>query len=139
VAENQTQPDDIAYYNGAVAYMNGGPYDEVYDGLMARVRGLADAFAKSSLYADYLVYKADIERDPILSLRVSVFKEAQAEYERMLAEGTVAFDDEKRISHMYAELMLDGSAGPYLECETKLLDLYRNTLDTLAAACMLDI
>jgi len=97
---------------------------------------LAGRFQNSNLYKDYRQYKKILAEDPLLLERVMVFKKNQFELEsKRMREGSVSFDEEKRVANQYTELSLHPMAGAFLACEHELLYLYRQAMDIICEAC----
>ena len=101
---------------------------------------LAELFKNSDLYRDYCAYKEALKNeDTEISEKITAYKKSQYELEtKRLKNGSVSFEDEKRLAHYYTELSLHKTAGPFLEKEYELLDLYRKVMDIISDACEID-
>ena len=107
--------------------------------LLAEAQKLAAGFQKSSLYQDYCRHKKTLEADPLLMGKVEAFKSGRMELEsKRMQEGSVSFDEEKRIAQQYTELSLHPAAGAFLLCEYELLQLYKQAFDILSEACVME-
>jgi len=114
-------------------------YNNENASLMEDAQKLAKRFKDSALYRDYLQYKNAIAADPDLLSKVQAYKKSSLELEtKRLRDGTVAFDEEKRMSYKYTELSLHPEARAFLDCEYELLLLYRQSLDIICEACQID-
>ena len=104
--------------------------------ILKDAQALAQCFQNSGLYRDYCYHKKALENDPLTFAQVKAFKDSQLKLEsKRLREGSVAFDEEKRLSHQYTDLSLHPIAGAFLACEYELLELYRQALDIICEAC----
>ena len=107
--------------------------------LLEGSRELAGRFKDSELYQNYCRHKKNLESDPPLLAQIEAYKKSQFELEtKRLREGSVSFDEEKRVAHQYTQLSLSPVAGAFLTCEHELLELYRQALDTLCEACEIE-
>ncbi len=85
---------------------------------------LAAAITNSACYIEYKKYKEIIASDKELSDKVSYFRKTQLEYQAKLIENKgVSFEEEKHISKMYFDIILNDNAKIFIECEKQMLDL----------------
>jgi len=111
-------------------------YSEGVLSLLEETAQLAEKFQNSDIYLDYCRSKELLKNDTTMLDRLKEYKKIQHELEiKRLQEGTISFDEEKRLAHLYSELSLHPIAGSFLAAEHELLQLYRKALDSLSEAC----
>lgn len=105
----------------------------------AAANALAETLRESALYREYRKSRICLEEKPELARRLLEYKQKQAAFEmkRLLGQ-TVSFDEEKYISHLYAELSLNAEASTFFAREDAFLEVYRQVLDMLGGACEID-
>jgi len=97
---------------------------------------LAAVLQGSKMYEEYKRYKTELQAEPLLLERVQVYKNAQMELEsKRLQNGSVSFDEERRLAATYSELSLHPLAGAYLRLEYQMLQMYKRLFDVLTEAC----
>lgn len=134
MAKNKEKPNDFADYNGAVVMDNS--FVQETTTIIENARTLANNFRNNVLHKDYCRYKKAVEEDPLLLKRVVDYKKIQLELEsKRLADGSVGFDEEKRVAHQFSELSLHPVAGPFLAYEYELLNLYRQVFKIIDESC----
>ena len=108
--------------------------------ILEHAEQLAALFKDSDLYRDYCTYKEALNgEDAELAEKIAAYKKSRFELEsKRLKNGSVSFEDEKRLAHYYTELSLHKTAGLFLEKEYELLDLYRRVMDIISDACEID-
>ena len=101
---------------------------------------LSDELSKTECCARFCHYKQIVGADPILYNRIKDFKKAQIEFEyRELQDSPLSFEEEKNVSKLYSELVLNDNARHYLESEKAVLELFSRIIDIVSAACKIDI
>ena len=111
------------------------------DEIISAAENLADAFKRSDLYRTYRRSRLRVEEQPDLAYRLRAYKHAQNAYElkRLRDNSPPSFEEEKRISHLRAELYLNRDARAFLDCEETLLALYRKAAELLENACEIEV
>ncbi|MDR1664014.1 MAG: YlbF family regulator [Clostridiales bacterium] len=110
------------------------------DEITGAAQKLADALRESGLYKDYRKSKIRVTESPEISGRLLAFKKKQSLVETKRLQGQpVAFEEEKELSHLYAELSQSETARDFLLNEEAFLDAYRRMADILTAACEIDL
>ena len=108
--------------------------------ILAAAQTLADAISGSGEYADYRKSRIRVMENPDVAEKLFDFKKKQAAVElRRLQNQIITFDEEKQLSHQYAELSLNETAGRFLECEDVFLGLYNRALELINGACEIDV
>jgi cell fate (sporulation/competence/biofilm development) regulator YlbF (YheA/YmcA/DUF963 family) len=103
---------------------------------MKAARQFADALKESELYQAYRKSRVQLERYPDIVEKLKRFKQIHSKSE---AEAELSFDQEKNVSHRYAELTRHPAAAAFLERERVLLETYKNMIDLLDDAWEIDL
>ena len=110
------------------------------DEVLKQAKALADALRGSDVYNAYRRERIRVAENPALADNMLTFKKKQAAFElKRLQNQPVTFDEEKHISHLYAELSQNETAKRYLDRESAFLNVYRQVTDMLNDACEIDI
>jgi cell fate (sporulation/competence/biofilm development) regulator YlbF (YheA/YmcA/DUF963 family) len=110
------------------------------DEILAAAKALAETLRNGTLYKDYRKNRIRVAENPELSARMLDFKKKQAAFEmKRLQNQPVTFDDEKFISHLYAEMTQNETARKFLASEEAFLEAYRQVMEMLGEACEIDV
>jgi cell fate (sporulation/competence/biofilm development) regulator YlbF (YheA/YmcA/DUF963 family) len=113
-------------------------YTHETEELINAANKLAEGFSKSKIYSDYMLYKEQIKNNPELFANLMEFKHIQQALEYKRSHSGISFEEERHLSRLYSELTLNEQAAGFLACESALLNLYKQTVDTIHAAFELD-
>jgi len=104
--------------------------------ILSAARKLADTLRESELYQAYRKSRIQLERYPDVAAQLKEFKQAGAAH---ASRRTLSFDEERHISHLYAELTRHPAAAAFLEREQVLLDTYGKMIDVIDEAWEMDL
>jgi cell fate (sporulation/competence/biofilm development) regulator YlbF (YheA/YmcA/DUF963 family) len=101
---------------------------------------IAQRLRDSDSYRRYTAARRAVAETPGLLERIRGFKRAQLAYHaKLLEQHDLPFEEEKRISGLHANLMLNADAKAYLDSERVLLDVIRKVQDIVAESCEIDV
>lgn len=110
------------------------------DSISALARELAEQIGSSESYRKYSEIKAKIIENSFLTFKIKEFKRAHVEYQlKAMNNEPVAFEEERRVSKLYADLMLDNDAKEYLENESAILAMIARIHKILNERCRIDL
>jgi len=113
VAENKTLPDDTAYNHGSL-------------GVAENAEFLAAAIKASREYHEYIGAYNKLSRADIDKLRA--FKQTEAQTPAL---SRLSFDEEKRISNLYALLTLNINIRTFIEKERAVCNMLNRVFDII--------
>ncbi len=94
----------------------------MFSDLISMASEISDKFISSELYKDYLVLLEKIEKDENLKLKITNYKKEQIAFQsKVLANESTSFQDEKRMSVLYTELIMNEDCRKFLKVEAELL------------------
>ena len=103
--------------------------------IIEKVGNIAEMIRDSELYRRYTVAKAVIRSDYDLHVRINEFKRLDGDFKKNVENNWYDYEEEKRVSTIYWDLMLNKDAADFFECESRLVDL-RNEINTIiSTAC----
>ncbi len=110
------------------------------DGILNAARKLAETLKESVIYNEYHAALLKVRGQPQLFSKLKEFKQTRAEIESKSAPGSpISIEDEKIISHRYAELANDPGAAEFLTGEKAMLEAYVNVLDIIDEALDIEL
>ncbi len=102
------------------------------DEIITAARKLAETFKDSVIYNDYQAALLTVRGRPQLFSKLKEFKQTQVEIEsKYTSDNPIPFEEEKVISHRYAQLINDPDAAAFLSNEKAMLEAYVNALDII--------
>ena len=113
MAENKTLPDDTAYNHGSLDAAKAAEF-------------LAAAIKRSRGYHEYIEAYNKLNRADIEKLRA--FKQTEAQAQTL---SRLSFEEEKRISNLYALLTLDINIRTFIEKERAVCDMMSRVYDII--------
>ena len=109
------------------------------DDILKAAQALSDALKNSEIYKNYRKSHIGILANPEVSRRIHDFKKKQTAYElKRLQNIPNSFEDERHISHLYSELVLDEAAKNFINCEDEFLTTYHKVMEILNEACNIE-
>ncbi len=106
------------------------------DDLFDIAKSIGEKLKSTDLYNEYITSKNNILKDPELNLKVYRYKKLNFEYQSKIINGFMpAFDEERRISTIYWELVLNKDAKAFLESEKKLVELINSVYNIIGDSC----
>jgi hypothetical protein len=93
--------------------------------ILEALERFADVIRNSRLHQSYHKSRVQLERQPETSAKLRAFKQREA-----LSQNP-GFDEEKALSHHYAELTQNAAAAAFLEREKVLLETYVQIIELL--------
>ncbi|MDR1532686.1 MAG: YlbF family regulator [Clostridiales bacterium] len=100
---------------------------------------IAEKLRGSDCYKRYTEAGRVIAESPGLRDKIRHFKRAQLEYHAKLFENhDLPFEEEEKVSRLYAELRLNADARGFMECEKELLDVILQVQEIVADSCDID-
>lgn len=101
---------------------------------------LAEKLKETEAHTNYERSKNKIHMDEDLTLKIYRYKKMNFDYQHKLMNNIEpSFDEEKKISGLYSELLLNDDARLFLESEKKLIDLVSDIYNIIGEACGLEI
>ena len=110
--------------------------------IVLMAENLAGKLIQSDIYKDYHEAKTDIKKRPDLLAKLKEYKSLNLRYQLAVIKENPelsSFDDEKRLSSMYQQLVADEKARQFLESEKKILILIEKIYDIIGTACKIEL
>ncbi len=94
----------------------------MFSDLINMASEISDKFVNSDLYKEYLQLLNTIEEDITLKNKINHYKSEQiALQSKILSNQEVDFSEEKRLSALYTELVMNEDCRAFLQVEAELL------------------
>ena len=101
---------------------------------------LRERIENSEVYREYMVHSSAVGSDKILFSKIVELKKAQFDMQAKTMQNIPpSFDEEKYISKLYFDLMLNKNAKNYFDSEKQMIDLYKSIEDILDGVLKLDV
>lgn len=108
--------------------------------ILALTREIAFSIKESNIYKDYLEARQKVDNNPDLKKKIVDFKQKHVEFQSKRSKNEdVSFDEEKYVSRLYFDLMLNDEAKKYFDNEEVLLHLMGSIYKTLDEECRIDV
>ena len=104
--------------------------------ILSAARKFTETLRESELYQAYRKSRIQLERYPEIAAQLKEFKQTEA---ALSSRNELSFDEERHISHLYAELTRHPAAAAFLEREQALLDTYGEMMDVIDGAWEIDL
>ncbi len=109
--------------------------------IVQSAQSLAHMLINSDIYKNYNDAKAEIKTRPDLLKKIEEYKSLNMRYQLSMIkenENPPSFDDEKRLSYMFQQLIADEKSRQFLESEKKLFTLMERIYDIIGTACKIE-
>ncbi len=106
----------------------------------AMAEALGERISHSPCYREYLQYKDNVEKNPVLGQKIRELKQRQQELEMRRMEGkAVSLEEEKQLSHLYSEVVLNRDGAGFWKSERAVIGLLAEIFETIAKKVPLDL
>ena len=110
------------------------------DDVIAYAHELADKIKHCESMRQYEAAKACVAADEALMLKIKEFKKIQIAFEWKKMQGEPPdFNEERYLSKLYTDLMLDDDAKAFLAAERAVLTMIEKLHQTIHTACQIDV
>ncbi len=94
----------------------------MFNDLINKATEISEEFVNSDLYKEYLVLLEKIKKDYSLLEKIGNYKRAQINFQgQVLANEVPSFEEEKKLSALYTELVMNEDCRNFLKVEAELL------------------
>ncbi len=104
----------------------------MFNDLIAMANEISDKFISSELYKEYLELLEKIEKNKSLKDKISNYKMEQINFQgKVLANEPTSFEEEKKLSSLYTELIMNEDCRKFLKVEAELLKALNQIYEAL--------
>ncbi len=101
---------------------------------------LANALEECECFKNYTNSKIKISSNTDLCRRIKEFKGAHLNFQAKLLQNIqTSFDEERHVSKLYADLLLNDDARLFLESEKIMLEIIAKVYSTINNSCKIDM
>ncbi len=104
--------------------------------ILQKANELVESIKNSNFYKDYNLAKSKILQDQNLYQKIKAFKQLQFEYKM---KPDPSFEEERAVSALYTELMLNEDAKLFLKNEMEIVKLLSQVFNLIGENCQIDL
>lgn len=108
--------------------------------IFSKVDEMVNLIKETDVYQNYTKAKNNIDKNPVLKEKVFKLKDIQIENRiKEINKMEISLDEEKRISHLYSEVILIDEVIDFLNAEKNLLELITALQNEISSVFITDI
>lgn len=108
--------------------------------IFSKVDEMVNLIKETDVYQNYTKAKNNMDKNPVLKEKVFKLKDIQIENRiKEINKMEISLDEEKRISHLYSEVILIDEVIDFLNAEKNLLELITALQNEISSVFITDI